>query len=56
MSKNILQILRNAYEMFYYEVLWFYQDFKCENLFLKSVVSSCNNNTGPATRDHFKSS
>ena len=34
----------------------FYQDFKNENLFLKSVLSSRSENTGPVTRDHVKSS
>ena len=42
--------------MFYYEIPWFYQDFKSENLFFKSVLSSCSENTGPASRDHVKSS
>ena len=31
--------------MFYYEIPWFYQDFKSENLY-----------TTPVTRDHVKSS
>ena len=42
--------------MFYYESPWFYQDFKGENLFLKSALSSCCVNTGSVTRDHVKSS
>ena len=42
--------------MFYYEILWFYQDFKSENLFLKSMHSSHCENTGPVTRNHIKSS
>ena len=40
--------------MFYYEIWWFYQDFKSENLFFKSVLSSRSENTGPVTRDHVK--
>ena len=39
----------------YYEIPWFYQDFKSGNLFLKSVLSSRRENTGPVTRDHVKS-
>ena len=39
----------------YYKIPWFYQHFK-ENLFFKSVLSSHSENTGPVTRDHFKSS
>ena len=42
--------------MFYYKILWFYQDFKGENLFFKFVLSSGSKNTGPVTRDHVKSS
>ena len=43
--------------MFYYEIPWFYQDFKSENsCFFKSVPSSCSENTGPVTRGHVKSS
>ena len=42
--------------MFYYEIPWFYQDFKGENLFFKFVLSSHCGNTGPVTRDHVKSS
>ena len=44
--------------MFYFEIPWFYQDFKSENLFLffLSVPSSCSENTGPVTRDLAKSS
>ena len=41
--------------MFYYEIPWFYQDFKNENLFFKSVLSSRSEYTGPNTRDHGKS-
>ena len=44
-----------VYVMSYYEIPWFYQDFKSENLFFKSVPSSRYENTGPITRDHFKS-
>ena len=33
-----------------------YQDFKSENLFFKSVLSSRYENTGPIIREHFKSS
>ena len=36
--------------MFYYKILWFYQDF---NLY---VLSSRCKNTGPIIRDHVKSS
>ena len=40
-----------------YEIPWFYQGFKNENLcFLKSVLISRRENTGPVTRDHAKSS
>ena len=42
--------------MFYYEVPWLYQDFKSEDLFLKSILSSRSENTGPDTRGHIKSS
>ena len=35
--------------MFYYEISWFYQDFKY-------VLSSGSENTGPVTSDHVKSS
>ena len=42
--------------MFYYEIPWIYQDFKGENLFFKSVLSSCSENIGPVTRGHVKSS
>ena len=42
--------------MFYYKIPWFYQDFKNENLFFKSVLSSRSENTGPFTRGHVKSS
>ena len=42
--------------MFYYKIPWFYQDFKSENLFLKSAPSSRCENTEPVTRDHVKSS
>ena len=41
--------------MFYFKLLWFYQDFTSENLFLKSALSSRCENTGPVTRDHVKS-
>ena len=44
-------IIYNVYEMFYYKIQWFYQDFKSE-----SVLSSCSENTGPVTRDHVKCS
>ena len=40
----------------YYETPWFQQDFKSENMFFKSVLSSRRGNTGPVTRDHVKSS
>ena len=46
----------NACVMFYYEIQWFYQDFRSENLFFKSVISAHSRNTGPTTRDHLKSS
>ena len=36
--------------MFCYEIPWFYQDFKSENLFFKSVPSSRIENTGPVAR------
>ena len=42
--------------MFYYKILWFYQDFKNEKLFFKSVLSLRSKNTGPITRRHVKSS
>ena len=32
--------------MFYCEIPWFYKDFKSENLFFKSVLSSCCDNIG----------
>ena len=38
----------------YYEVPWFYQDFKSENLFFKSALSSSSENTGSVTRGHVK--
>ena len=38
--------------MFYYEISWFYQDFKSENLFFKSLLSSHSENTRPVTRGH----
>ena len=37
--------------MFYKRILWFFQDFKSENLFFKSILSSRNENTVPVTRD-----
>ena len=41
--------------MFYYEIPWFNQDFKSENLcFFKFVLSSYSENTGPVTRGHVK--
>ena len=44
----------NVYVMFYYEIPWFHQDFKSENLFFKSVLTSCSDNTAPVTRDQVK--
>ena len=41
--------------MFYDEIPWFYRDFESENLFLKPVLSSSCENTGPVTGDHVKS-
>ena len=38
--------------MFYYEIPWFYQDFKKENMFFKSVRSSPSENAEPVTRSH----
>ena len=40
--------------MFYYEIPWIHQDFKSENLFFKSVLTSCSDNTAPVTRDQVK--
>ena len=33
--------------MIYYEIPWFYQEFKNEDLALKSALSSRSENTGP---------
>ena len=52
LKENILQFSCNVYVKFYYKIPWFYQDFKSENLFFKSVFNSRNENTGP---DHVKS-
>ena len=41
-KKNILQFsytVYNVYVMFYYEILWFYQDFKIENLNFLNLYS-----------------
>ena len=35
---------------------WLYQDFKSENKFFKSALSSRSENTGLVLRDHAKSS
>ena len=44
-----------VYVMFYYKIPWFYQDFKSKSpFFLKSVLSSRSEHTGPVTRDHIK--
>ena len=40
--------------MFYYEIPRFYQDFKDENLFFLSVLSSRCKNTGSVTKNHVK--
>ena len=42
--------------MFYYEILWIYQNFKSENLFFLSILISRSENTGLITRGHVKSS
>ena len=42
--------------MFYYEILWIYQNFKSENLFFLSILISRSENTGLVTRGHVKSS
>ena len=43
--------------MFYYEIPWFYQDFKSESLsFFKSELILRSDNTGPVTRGHLNSS
>ena len=42
--------------MFYYEIPWYYQGFKSENLCFLNVLSSRSENTGPVTRGHVKSS
>ena len=47
-KKNYNSHIHHVYVMFYYVILWFYQNFKSENL--------CFLNTGPVTRDHVKSS
>ena len=40
----------NVCVMFYYEILWFYQDFNIENLwFFRYVLSSRSENTGTVT-------
>ena len=48
-----------VYVRFYCQILWFYEDFKSETLFFKSVLSSRSKNTGSkksVTRDRVKSS
>ena len=42
--------------MFYYEIPWFYQDFKGEKkpVLFKYALSSRSENTGPDTRGHAK--
>ena len=52
----ILHFSYNVYVMFYCKIPWFYQDFKSKNMFLKSVLSSRCENTGPLSKDHVKSS
>ena len=43
--------------MFYYEIQWFYQNFKSENLcFLNLYSIHASENTRPVTRDRAKSS
>ena len=46
--------------MFHYKILWFYQDFKSENLPFLNLYSvqtaRIPQNTGPITRGHVKSS
>ena len=42
--------------MFYYEIPWVYQNFKSENLFFKSVLSSHSDNIGSVATGHVKSS
>ena len=43
--------------MFYKKILWFYLDFKSENLcFFKSALSSRSENNGLVTNGHVKSS
>ena len=42
--------------MFYYKIMWFYQDFRNEILLFKSVLSSRCENSGPVTRDYVKAS
>ena len=44
---TILIDIYNVYVMFYYEIPWFYQDFKNENLCFLNL----HENTGPVTRD-----
>ena len=48
--------LNNVCVMFYYKIMWFYQDFRNEILLFKSVLSSRCENSGPVTRDYVKAS
>ena len=41
--------------MFYSKIPWFYQNFKNEILFFKSVFNSRSENTGPVNIDHIGS-
>ena len=60
MISKIVNLMKNILQFSYIQLCdvlpWFYQDFKSENLhFLKSVLSSSIENTGPVTRDYAKS-
>ena len=55
-QKKYLQFSCNVYVKFYYKILWgFTKILKVKICVFRSVLSSTSENTGPVTRDHFRS-